>query len=412
MRHKALVMVAVTLILATTAWASSETVIYNLDNYTGDGYQPYSGLVADAKGNLYGTTYYGGTNNVGSVFELTLSGGLWTEQLLYSFAGGTSDGAYPQYSPLVFDKTGHLYGTTSNGGSACNCGIVFELTKSGSTWKETVLHAFLGSAQKDGYVPQAGLSFDTAGNLYGTTEYGGLNNSGTVFQLQPTKSSWKYKTIHQFNSTNGGLYYPIGGITQGPNGYYYGTTYYGGFAYNAGAVYRLFQARGVWVAQAVFFFLEGGDGTNPDSSLTMDSKGNMYGTTYGGGVTENCSQGCGSVYKLTAGSNDTFTQSVIYSFQGQTKDGQNPAYGAGVTLDPTGSLYGTARYGGSSTNAGIAYKLKLVNGAYKETVLHAFTGDPDGYNPLGGVIIVKGKVYGTTYVGGKQNQGTVFEITP
>src|SRR5579863_9890759 len=413
MRVKALVLFAMTLALAATSWAAAtETVIYSFDGYTGDGFYPYSGLVADAKGNLYGTTYQGGVNNLGSVFELTLSGGVWSETLLYSFAGGTSDGEYPVYSTLVFDKTGHLYGTTQYGDSTCNCGTVYELTKSGSTWKETILHAFLGSSQKDGYFPQAGLSFDTTGNLFGTTEYGGLSNVGTVFQLQPTKTSWKYKTIHQFNNANGGPYYPVGGITQGADGYYYGTTYYGGLAYNAGAMYRMFETRGVWVAQTAFYFLEGGDGTNPDSTLTMDSKGNMYGTTYGGGATENCSQGCGTVYKMTLGSNNTYTQSVIYSLQAASKDGQTPWYGAGVTLDTKGNLYGTTRYGGSSSNAGIVYELKPVGGGYKETVLHAFTGDPDGYSPLAGVIIVKGKVFGTTYAGGKQNAGTAFEITP
>ncbi len=124
---------------------------------------------------------------------------------------------------------------------------VFELTKSGSTWKETILHAFLGSSQKDGYLSQAGLSFDTAGNLYGTTQYGGLNNQGSAFQLQPSKTGWKYRVIHSFSSLNGDGYEPVGGITQGADGFYYGTTYYGGNAYNAGTMYRLFQARNTWV---------------------------------------------------------------------------------------------------------------------------------------------------------------------
>src|ERR1700721_179475 len=145
MRVKALVLFVVTLAFAASAWApSTESVIFNFNNYTGDGYYPYSGLVADKAGNLYGTTYQGGANNLGSVFELTLSGGVWSETLLYSFAGGATDGYYPVYSPLVFDKAGNLYGTTQYGGSSsCNCGTVFKLAKSGSTWKETILHAFL-----------------------------------------------------------------------------------------------------------------------------------------------------------------------------------------------------------------------------------------------------------------------------
>jgi uncharacterized repeat protein (TIGR03803 family) len=414
MRNKALVLWAVTLMLATSAWASTETVIYNFNNYTGDGYYPYSGLVADKAGNLYGTTQSGGANNLGSVFELKLSGGVWTETLLYSFAGGVTDGEYPEYSPLVFDAAGNLYGTTQNGGSSCNCGTVFKLTKSGSTWKETVLHAFLGYAQKDGYLPQAGLSFDTAGNLYGTTYQGGAFNVGTVFQLAPVKGSWKYRVIHHFDNANGGAAYPLGGITQGANGYYYGTTYYGGFAYNAGAIYRLFQARNVWVAQNVFYFLEGGDGIGPDSSLTMDANGNMYGTTYNGGAGESCSGGCGTVYKMTLGKNNTYTHSVIYSFQAGDKDGETPWYGAGVTLDAKGNLYGTSRYGGKGTqNAGTVYELKVSGSSYKESLLWSFdTVSGDGYYPLGGVILVKGNIFGTTYAGGSHGAGTAFEIKP
>jgi len=156
MRRKALVLFLVTLALAASAWAAgTESVIYNFNNYSGDGYYPYSGLVADKAGNLYGATYQGGANGLGSVFELKLTGGVWTETLLYSFAGGTADGEYPVYSALVFDAAGNLYGTTQNGGSTCNCGTVFELSKSGGGWKETILHAFLGSSQKDGYLPQA-----------------------------------------------------------------------------------------------------------------------------------------------------------------------------------------------------------------------------------------------------------------
>jgi len=419
MRVKTLVLFVVTLAFAASAWAAgTETLLYSFNNYTGDGYQPYSGLAADKAGNLYGTTVYGGSDtscNCGTVFELTLSGGVWTETILYSFAGYTAgDGAYPEYSPLVIDKSGNLYGTTLNGGaSSCNCGTVFELTKSGSTWKETVLHAFLGYGQKDGYSPEAGLSFDTAGDLYGTTYQGGVNNVGSVFQLTPTKTSWKYKVIHSFNNQNGGASYPIGGITQGPDGYYYGTTYYGGAAYNAGTVYRLFLARSTWIEQTIFYFLEGGDGIYPDSSLTIDSKGNLYDTTLYGAAAETCSNGCGTVFKLTAGKNSTYTQSVIYSFPAGTKGGQNPYYNAGVTLDASGNLYGTTYYGGSTENGGTVYELKPSGSTYKGSMLWAFdTVSGDGYYPRGGVILVGGNLYGTTYQGGKNGQGIAFEIKP
>jgi uncharacterized repeat protein (TIGR03803 family) len=413
MRGRILVLVAATLMLVGYSWAGSDHILYNFNGYTGDGYYPESALVADAKGNLYGTTYQGGANGYGSVFELSPSGGGWKEKILYSFAA-SGDGHNPQYSPLLIDKSGNIYGTTAYGGtSTCNCGTVFELTKSGSVWKEIILHSFTSSSiNKDGQQPAAGLSFDTAGNMYGTTFYGGVGY-GTVFQFQPSKGKWVYKVIHKFTGQATGDY-PAGGITQGPDGYYYGTTYYGGNAYNAGTIYRLFLSRGVWVGQTIFYFLEGGDGIYPNSSLTIDSKGNMYGTTYQGGVTENCGGGCGTVYKLTLGKNNTYTHSVIGSFQGADKDGQNPYYGSGVTLDASGNLYGVTEYGGSTENAGTVYKLALqTNGSYKESVLHAFdTVSGDGYYPYGGVILVNGKLYGTTLYGGGHGAGTVYSATP
>jgi uncharacterized repeat protein (TIGR03803 family) len=401
MRVKALVMFAVALILATTAWASSETVIYSFNSFSGDGYYPYSGLVADGKGNLYGTTANGGAG-FGTVFELSLANGTWTETLLHTFAAGTTDGAYPEYSSLVFDKAGKLYGTTYNGGTK-NLGTVFVLTKSGSTWTESLIHSFT-NVPPDGYGPQAGLSFDTAGALYGTTEFGGAHGAGTVFQMKPSKGNWKYKVIHGFPGSPGG-YYPVGGLTQGKHGYYYGTTYYGGATFNAGTVYRLFQARGVWVGQTIFTFSGGALGTYPDSSLTEDAAGNFFGTTYQGGDFN-----LGVVYELKAGKNDKYSYRVLYSFKGNP-DGNTPYYGAGVSLDAKGDLFGTTYYGGTN-NAGAAYELKLTTGHYKERVLWSFGGSGDGSYLRAGVILLKRKLYGTTYTGGGHGAGTVFEITP
>jgi uncharacterized repeat protein (TIGR03803 family) len=404
MRNRLLVAIAVTLISATTAWASSESILYNFNSFTGDGYYPYSGLVADAKGNLYGTTQNGG-NAYGTVFELKLSGSHYTEVQLHVFNLGTLDGQYPEYSSLVFDKAGNLYGTTQQGGTN-NLGTVFELTLSGGKWTEKLLHSFAGTAGKDGQYPQAGLSLDAAGNLYGTTQYGGIGY-GTVFQFKPSNGKWTYKKIHTFNAANNGAYYPLGGITPGAHGYYYGTTQNGGSTYNAGMVYRLFLSRGVWVAQKVFAFSGGAGGTYPQSSLTIDPAGNFYGTTYQGGANN-----LGTVYKLKLGANDKYTQSVIYSFKGGTTDGEYPWY-AGVTLDANNNIYGTTRYGGSS-NEGIVFELKLASGKYKESILHVFVdaSGNDGYDPLAGVILFKGKLYGTTYAGGTKGAGTVFKVTP
>jgi uncharacterized repeat protein (TIGR03803 family) len=406
MRVKALLMIAVTLILTTAAWASSEAVLYNFNNFSGDGYYPYSGLVADSKGNLFGTTNNGGvtTTPYGTAFELTLSGGVWTETILHNFIGGTTDGAYPQYSSMVFDKAGNLYGTTQQGG-AKNYGTVFELKHSGNNWTFILIHSFTNVAP-DGYYPQAGLSFDAAGNMYGTTQYGGTHSTGTDFQLKPLKNGkWAYQVIHSLPSSPGG-YYPNGGLTQGQNGYYYGTTLYGGAPYNAGTVYRLFLSRGVWVSQTVYVF--GGDtlGANPDSSLTVDAAGNLFGTTAAGGDLN-----LGLVFELKRGKNDKFTYIVLHSFKGNP-DGSTPWTGSGVTMDSKGDLFGATRYGGTQSAQGTVYELKLTNGHYNERMLWDLGATGDGYQPLAGVVLFKGKLYGTTYAGGSHSAGTVFQVTP
>ena len=160
-----------------------EKVLHNFGNGT-DGAGPYAGLIFDVVGNLYGTTYYGGTYGVGTVFELSRNGNGWAEQIPYNFAGGT-DGAYPEAGLILFGASADLYGTTSVGGTS-NSGTVFELTPTqGGNWIETVLHNFNPSAS-DGANPYAGMIFDNAGNLYGTTYLGGgTYNSGTVFEIGP-----------------------------------------------------------------------------------------------------------------------------------------------------------------------------------------------------------------------------------
>jgi uncharacterized repeat protein (TIGR03803 family) len=413
MRVKALVLVAVTLMLVASAWAGSDTVLYSFCSSTScvDGEQPQGSLVADASGNhLYGTTTYGGTNALGEVFELTNSGGTWTETVIYSFLGSAnSDGAYP-IGGVVFDAAGkNLYGTTSQGG-ASNQGTVFELSESGGTWKETVLHEFSDVGGDDGYYPYAALVFDAGGNLYGTTVYGGKFGVGTVFQLKPSGSKWTYHLIRVFPGGAGGDY-PYGGlVVDKTNGYLYGTAYQGGLIWNVGVVYQMREISGVWISNIIYTILGDTLGANPESSLATDTAGNLYGTTYYGG-----SYNLGSVFKLTPGKNNTWTQSVIHSFKGYVnKDGSAP-YFAGVTVDGQGNLYGTTYQGGSSAannlNYGTIYK--LAAGSYKESLLWSFDGAAnDGYYPRTEAILVGGKLYGTTLSGGAHGQGTVYEIAP
>ena len=156
-----------------------------------DGYDPLGGVIFDASGNLYGTTYYGGAKNSGTVFELIpTAGGHWDEKILYSFSDKGTGGYNPDYAGVALDSSGNLYGTTvsGGGGTGCGnagCGTVFELTpQAGGAWAETVLHSFSNNGT-DGQYPWAGLIIDTAGNLYGTTEFGGTGGSGTVFELTP-----------------------------------------------------------------------------------------------------------------------------------------------------------------------------------------------------------------------------------
>jgi uncharacterized repeat protein (TIGR03803 family) len=410
MRVKALVLVAVTLILGATAW-SSDTVVYNFCAQTScvDGNQPYSALIADSSGHLFGTTQYGGTNNFGEVFELANSGGTWTETVLYSFLGSSnSDGAYPR-GAMAFDSNGNLYGTTLNGGPA-NQGTVFELVKSGSSWKETVLHSFDNINGNDGQGPYGAVSFDAGGNLYGTTYAGGKFNGGSVFQLKPSNGKYTYKSIHFFATSQSGAYQPYGGVVVDPkNGYLYGSTYYGGLIWNVGGVYQLRQVSGVWIYSVVYNFLDSSLGANTQSGLTVDTAGNLYGTNYQGGDFN-----LGDVFKLTLGSNNKFTEKIIYSFKGYTKkDGAYP-YFAGVTLDSAGNVYGTTVYGGSSTannlNYGTVYKLAATT--YKETVLWSFGTTGDGYYPEEQPTIVGGKLYGPTISGGLHGGGVVYEVAP
>ena len=401
MRVKALTIVAVALILATSAWAAvSESVLYSFLTQSGDGYYPYASLISDKSGNLYGTTYYGGANSYyGAVFELSPSGSGWNETVLYSFTG-KPDGQAP-YGSLVFDKAGNLYGTTYYGGVS-NYGTVFELKHSGSSWKESVLYSFTGT-NGDGAYPLAGLVFDAKGNLYGTT-YAGGKGYGTAFELKPSKSGkWTVATSYSFLAGTDGAYPQYGALIAGKGGYFYGTTLSGGGTYNVGTVYELFLARGVLVEKPIFSFSGGNAGTYPYAGVALDAKGNLYGTTYQGG-----SANSGIAYRLNK--SKKWSESVLHSFTGGT-DGAY-LYSA-VALDAKDNVYGTTYQGGTSS-VGTVFKLTLTNGKYKESVLYSFKNSGgDGLYPRAGVILdSKGNLYGTTLYGGIKNGGSVFEVTP
>ena len=359
----------------------TEKVLYNFGSVSGDGLSPLSGLVFDAKGNLYGTTPVGGANGDGTVFELSPgSGGVWTEKVLYSFGASGTDGVEPYYGTPIFDGKGNLYGTTYKGGSG-GAGAVWELVAgSGGTWSEKILYNF-GATTGDGSGPESGLTFDGAGNLYGTTNAGGVNGTGTVYELVAgSGGTWTEKIVHSFGvivlHTDGA--YPTAGVIFDPQGNLYGTTEYGG-AFGGGdglgAVYELSPtAEGTWTEQVLHSFsggLTGGDGDNPIAGLTFDAAGNLYGTTSGGGV-----PAVGMVFELVRATGG-WTEKLLYTFSALGSDGHYPF--AGVIFDAAGNLYGTTTGGGANSFGlyGTVYEIANVvtaapqfsppSGAYSST---------------------------------------------
>jgi len=338
-----------------------------------DGEVPYTGLIRDAAGTLYGTTAAGGLYGLGTIFQVDKAG---TETVLYSFTG-ESDGGIPQFSKLILDAGGNLYGTTSS-----RYGTVFRLNRDRSL---TVLYTFSGP---DGASPS--LAFrDAAGTFYGICGYGGAHNYGVVFKLD---SSGKEIALYNFwGGADGG--FPNSGLVRDDAGNFYGTTSTGGTGYGYGAVFRLDKNGKEVVLHR--FAGDLADGKNPYAGLVRDPSGNLYGTTYGSGA-----YGYGTVFRIDRAGKET----ILHNFAGGT-DGKHPF--SGVILDRAGNLYGTTLYGGT-LKRGIVFKLEASG---RETVLHSFTG-LGGKKPREALILdAAGNLYGTTPVGGAPRHGTVFKLT-
>lgn len=400
----------------TSTWAAPrEKVLYSFNGK--EGYYPYAGLILDPSGTfLYGMTYEGGYgcggSGCGTVFGLTLAADLrWREKLLHTFNNDDASYGFDPQSGLIFDAAGNLYGTTYYGG-AHGYGTVFELmpTVSGG-WTEKVLHSFTKNG-KDGYYPGANLVFDASGNLYGTTNLGGFYTVGTVFELTPNDDgSWREKVLHSFNNnfdfTGRDGFYPEAGLVFNASGYLYGTTLYGG-VYGDGTVFELRPNEdGDWTEKVLHSFnTNGKDGYYPYAGLVSDTAGNLYGTTYAGGAYDE-----GTVFQLTATSG-AWAERLLHSFSARGKDGYNPY--AGLIFDAAGNLYGTTLNGGAH-NSGTVFELMPAAGEHwTEKVLHHFAHDgKDGINPYAGLIFdAAGNLYGTTFAGGAYDEGTVFELTP
>jgi len=389
--------------------SGSENALYNFSGGN-DPKLPYAGLVFDKTGNLYGTTELGGTNTQGTVFEITPNAnGSWTETVLYNFTG-SADGGQP-YASLVFDTAGNLYGTTKfGGGTNCNqgCGTVFELTPGSGGWTETVLYTFSGSS--DGSEPSARLLIDAAGNLYGTTALGGNVGSvcssgcGTVFKLTHGSSGWTQSVLYAFEGAADGTS-PYAGLTFDTAGNLYGTAYAGGTS-GDGTIFKLTPGSSGWTETTLHAFAGGADGKYPAGDLILDPAGNLYGTAFQGG------SGYGVVFELLPGSKGVFKERVLHTF------GNSPASNpvAGLVMDTAGNLYGTTMLGADQSSCGggcgTVFKLSpATRGAWPFKVIHVFGTGADGFHPSGDLVLdPAGNLYGTTQAGGAQGSGLVFEI--
>jgi uncharacterized repeat protein (TIGR03803 family) len=403
---------------------------FNYANGTGYG----TGLTVDESGNIWGTSYSGGAYEYGNVFELTRNtAGQWTETVLYSFTGG-SDGENPidDDGPLV-DSAGNLYGTTVYGGT-WGAGTVFKLTRGLSGWQESVLWNF--TCRNDGCDPAASLVSDSAGNLYGTTFAGGPGGfgHGTVFMLSPDgNGNWQETTLHNFSGKADGAG-PLSALVLDRSGNIYGTTSAGASSYcvgGCGVIFKLTpEVSGGWDEQVLYFFKGGKDGSFPIGKLVFDVWGNIYGVAQAAGDIS-CSYGyapgCGTVFRLAQpkSADGQWYLSTLHVFTGSS-DGASPS--AGLIVDKTGALYGTA-FGGSNgkcpsnfsttPGCGTLYHLEpTLHGTWNFETLYSFSGTADGGEPLK-VAFDGSMVYIPTSVGGSTDNyrcrfggcGTIFQLS-
>lgn len=407
------VVVGTTVIIAAAQSAQAQTYTV-LHSFAGpDGATPYAGLFRDGQGNLYGTTWAGGAFGYGTVFQLGATG---DEQVLYSFTGG-ADGANP-YASLIRDAAGNLYGTTYYGGDlSCNspngCGTVFKVDTFGT---ESVLYSFTGGA--DGAYPYAGLVRDATGNLYGTTYYGGdltcnsPNGCGTVFQVHPIGTE---NVLYSFKGTDGAN--PTAGLVRDAAGNLYGTTFYGGYygdtsnychSTGCGTVFKVSSTG----KETVLYRFKGNgtrlkpqlDGYGPWGGLIVDRAGSFYGTTLAGGLFDCFGQGgtgAGTIFRLKQTTSGT-QYTVLYKLSWY--DSACWSY-AGLARDSAGDLYGTyiGGWGG-------VFKL---DAASSFSQWHEYADCSDGCEPYDGMVLDKaGNLYGTSASGGTYGEGVVFKIAP
>ncbi|HLW88541.1 MAG TPA: choice-of-anchor tandem repeat GloVer-containing protein [Terriglobales bacterium] len=421
------------LLAPLAAAQSSGSILYRFNPTTTDGLNPQAGLVADSAGNIYGTTYQGGTAGWGIVYELsppTPPSALWTETILHEFTNG-ADGATPD-GPLTLDASGNLFGTTIYGGVGINgnsYGTVFELSPPaapGGVWSYAVIASF--DSGQVAINPSGKLIFDTAGNLYGISSggydnvrYCGSTPCGNVYELQAPSApggAWTGAAIYDFFTKGTKDGFDPSGIIFGHGGVIFGTTGEGG-VYGVGTLFKLLPPAAPgdsWTEQVLYDFTSG-EGY-PTGGLILGANGSFFGTTAVSGTL-----GFGTVFQLIAPSGTTpWSESVLYNFTGGS-DGAYPV--GGVLMDKSGNLYGVAESRGGNNNGnclgggcGALFALtppSAPGGSWTESTLHDFAGGYDGGNPVGRLISIKGILFGVTAYGGTPKYGlggTVFRITP
>jgi len=365
---------------------STSGALTTLYSFSGgdDGAVPIAGLMPGGASNFYGTTYQGGTNNAGTVYQITYGGALTS---LYSFLGG-GDGAYPEDAPTE-GSDGNFYGTTVGGSASGGSGTIFQISSDGAL---STLYSFTGG--DDGGSPFGGLIEGSDGDFYGTTERDGAYQAGTVFKIS---TNGAFTSLYSFTGGDDGGS-PFGGLIEGSDGSFYGTTEKGG---THGTVFggygNVFKFSTNGTLTRLYSFTGGSDGLNPEAGLVQGSDGDFYGTTEQGGTDD-----FGAVFKISA--NGTLTR--LYSFTGG-KDGTFPV--AGLVQGSDGSFYGTTFGFQSGADPGTVFKIS-TNGAL--TTLYSFTGGDDGRNPQGTLVQGSdGDFYGTTSAAGAKQYGTVFEVS-
>jgi uncharacterized repeat protein (TIGR03803 family) len=403
------------LLFVSVSMATTERTLHNFIELDRGAY-PQASLVADAAGNVYGTTPSGGTYGFGTVFKVTHTlDGRSIQRVLYSFGADPADGLHPQ-AGLVIDSVGNLYGTAYYGPGSSTYGTVFKLSpQANGQWTENVLHSFTGRVNGDGAFPAGRLIFDGAGNLYGTTVEGGAptDDAGTVFELKPASGgAWTENVLYSFTAGADGSQ-PTAGLILDKQGNLYGTTKYAGDLgcdingngpYGCGTVFRLSpKANGMWSPTVLYTFT--GDPNHwigPVGGVISDAGGNLYGMS-----ANNSGGSSGTVFELVLEQGGSFKEKVLHNF---SSDG-SPV--GDLIVDSAGNLYG-ATYSYGATH-GVVFKLiPRAVGLWREAVLHQFRSSADGSYPAAGVIAdVAGNLYGTTAGGGSpRGLGVVFQLSP